>query len=267
MIISRLCLFLGIAFIYLPIMCIVLYSFQAEPVMVGGISWSSFSLKWYVALWHNEPLLKALKASTIIGLCTATIATFLGACGALALSRYQVFRGRGVFFVLLNAPFMIPEVILGVAFLLMFVTLKQWIGFPSYRGMPTIVCAHTTLALSYVTVLVGARLNSMDRTLEEAASDLGAGPLSVLWHVILPFLSPALMAGWLLAFTLSFDDVVLANFVSGPGASTLPLFIYSKLRTGLSPDINALATLMILGMIGVLIIVTYCLAKKKGKYL
>jgi len=232
----------GFAFLYLPIVLLVVFSFNSNRLVTV---WGGFSTKWYTALLANTQILDAALLSVRIGIVTATLAVVLGTLVALALTRLGPFRGRAVLAGLATAPLVMPEVVTGLSLLLLFVTLEQATGWPAGRGLLTIVIAHSTFALAYVAVIVQSRLIGMDPALEEAALDLGARPVTIFFRVTLPLIAPALVAGWLLAFTLSLDDLVIASFVSGPGATTLPMVIYSKMRLGLSPEINALATLLI----------------------
>ncbi len=240
----------GLAFLYLPIASLVIYSFNESRLVTV---WSGFSTRWYGALLHNRQILDAAWLSVRIGVITATLAVVLGTLAALCLARFGPFRGRALFTGLVTAPLVMPEVIIGLSLLLLFVAMEQVFGWPAGRGMLTIVLAHSTFAMAYVTVVVQSRLVGMDPSIEEAAMDLGARPAKVFLVITLPLIAPALVSGWLLAFTLSLDDLVTTSFVSGPGASTLPMVIYSKVRLGLSPEVNALATLMVaavsLGMI------------------
>lgn len=240
-----LALLCGFLFLYAPIAWVIVYSFNASRLVTV---WGGFSGHWYGELLANERLLEAFWLSVRIAFVNATVATVLGTAAALLLAR--VHRGFLRTFVAAGvaALLVIPEVILGFGLLLTFVSLEQWqgaIGWPAARGSDTIVVAHITLSLAYVAVVVRTRLARLDPAIEDAARDLGATPLQVLWTVTLPLLAPALAAGWLLAFTLSLDDLVLASFVSGPGSTTLPMAVYSSVRLGLSPEINALATLLI----------------------
>jgi putrescine transport system permease protein len=207
--------------------------------------WGGFSTKWYSALLDNEPLLDAAWLSVKIASVTATVAVILGTLASLALIRCRDRRGAGSLGVMVAAPLVMPEVITGLSLLLLFVAMESLLGWPAGRGQTTITLAHITFCMAYVTVIVQSRLASMDTSLEEAAMDLGARPLKVFFAVTLPIISPALLAGWLLAFTLSMDDLVVANFVSGPGATTLPMVVYSSVRLGVSPQINALATIIV----------------------
>jgi putrescine transport system permease protein len=232
----------GYAFLYLPVITLVVYSFNAgDRVMV----WQGFSTRWYGALLQNEQILQAAWLSLRIAVVNASCATILGLLAGYVLVRFGRFRSRGLFSGMLAAPLVIPEVITGLSLLMLFVALQNVVGWPVARGVTTITLAHITFSTAYVAVVVQSRLAQLDPALEEAAMDLGAPPWRTFLLVTVPLLAPALIAGWLLAFTLSIDDLVIASFVSGPGASTLPMVIFSKVRIGLSPEINALATLMI----------------------
>jgi putrescine transport system permease protein len=242
---------LGFGFLYVPILILVIYSFNESKLVTV---WGGFSTRWYVELFQDTQILDAAKLSLQIAASSATIALVLGVAAAMTLVRFRWFRGRTWLAGMVAAPLVMPEVITGLSLLLLFVALDNWLGWPSGRGVTTIVLAHATFGMAFVAVIVQARLRDMDRTLEEAAMDLGARPATVFLTVTLPTIAPALVAAWLLAFTLSLDDLVIASFVSGPGSSTLPMVVFSKVRLGISPDINALATLMILvvGLGGVL---------------
>jgi len=233
----------GFAFLYLPILSLIVFSFNESRLVTV---WGGFSLKWYAALFRNEEILNAAKLSLLVGVISASVATVIGTLGALALSRFGRFRGRTPFALMLSAPLVMPEVILGLSALLLFVSLKQLIGWPAERGVLTITLAHVVLLTAYVTIVAQSRLTQMDESLEEAAMDLGARPWKVFFVITLPQIAPALLAAWLLAFTLSIDDLVIASFASGPGATTLPMVIYSKVQLGLTPEINALATIVVL---------------------
>ena len=235
-------LVLGFAFLYIPIISLIVYSFNKSKLVTV---WAGFSTKWYGELLRNQQILDAAWLSLKVAAVTATLAVALGTLAGLVLARFGPFRGRTLFSGMTTAPLVMPEVITGLSLLLLFVTLEQIIGWPSGRGMTTIIIAHVTFAMAYVTVIVQSRLSQMDDSLEEAALDLGARPAKVFFLVTLPIVFPALLSGWLLAFTLSLDDLVIASFVAGPGASTLPRVVFSKVRLGVSPDINALATVLI----------------------
>jgi putrescine transport system permease protein len=235
-------LIIGFAFLYIPIASLVVYSFNASRLVTV---WGGFSTKWYGELIRNQQILDAAWLSLKVAAITATVAVALGTLAGLVLARFGPFRGRTLFSGMTTAPLVMPEVITGLSLLLLFVTMEQLIGWPAGRGMTTIVIAHITFTMAFVTVIVQSRLSQMDDSLEEAALDLGAKPAKVFFLVTLPIIFPALLSGWLLAFTLSLDDLVIASFVAGPGSSTLPMVVFSKVRLGVSPDINALATVLI----------------------
>ena len=232
----------GYAFLYVPIFLLILYSFNESRLVTV---WSGFSVKWYGELFNNRQLLDAAWLSVRIAAANATVAVVLGTLAANALVRHGRFRGRTGLELLLTAPLVMPDVIIGLSLLLLFVAMQETIGWPNGRGFTTIAIAHITFSLAYVTVVVRSRLALMDASLEEAAMDLGARPFGVYRSITLPLIAPALVSGWLLAFTLSLDDLVIASFVAGPGSTTLPMVIYSSVRMGVSPQINALATLVV----------------------
>ena len=234
----------GYAFLYIPIFSVIVYSFNASRV---STVWGGFSLRWYAELASNQQLLDAVQRSFLIAAITATAAVALGTASGLALSRFGRFPGRGLLSLMNSAPMVMPDVMIGLSSLLLFVTLQQAFDWPD-RGMTTITLAHITLTACYVTVVVRSRMTSMDESLEEAAMDLGARPWRVFFVITLPLIAPALLAGWLLAFTLSLDDLVIASFTSGPGSSTLPMVVYSKVKLGVTPEINALATIIVVAV-------------------
>jgi putrescine transport system permease protein len=227
---------LGLAFLYLPIVILVVYSFNASRLVTV---WGGWSLTWYRALLNDRAMVDAAWASLRIAALSASAATVLGTCAAVALTRFGSFRGRLMFSGMVYAPLVMPEVITGLALLLLFVALDV------DRGFWTISIAHTTLTMCFVTVVVQSRLISFDRSLEEAAMDLGCSPLRAFLTITLPLIAPAIAAGWMLAFSLSLDDLVIASFTTGPGATTLPIRIYSEVRLGVKPEINAVSTIMI----------------------
>jgi putrescine transport system permease protein len=233
---------LGFAFLYIPIVSLIVYSFNASRLVTV---WGGFSTRWYGALFRNEQILNAAWLSIKVAMLSATLAVVLGTLAGMALARFGPFKGRTLLSGLTTAPLVMPEVITGLSLLLLFVTLEQLVGWPAGRGMTTIVIAHITFTMAFVTVIVQSRMSQMDDSLEEAAMDLGARPHKVFFLITLPIIFPALLSGWLLAFTLSLDDLVIASFVAGPGSSTLPMVIFSKVRLGVSPDINALATILV----------------------
>jgi len=235
-------LVLGLIFLYGPIATLVVYSFNESRLVTV---WSGFSVKWYGALAHDDQILNAAWLSLQIAVASATGALVVGTIAGYVLSRFTKFRGRTLFAGMVTAPLVMPEIITGISMLLMFVGLEQTIGWPAGRGMLTIIMAHITFTLSFVAVIVQSRLAGMDVSVEEAAMDLGARPVQVFFLITLPLMAPALVAGWLLGFSLSLDDLVITAFVSGPGSTTLPLVIFSKVRLGLSPEINALATVIV----------------------
>ncbi len=240
---SNAILILGLLFLYLPLLLLTIYSFNASRLVTV---WAGFSTMWYSELFQDEQLISAVWMSLRIAFYNACMALILGTMAAFILARFRRFRGKAAFSSMVTAPMVMPEVITGLSLLLMFVTLSDWIGWPVERGMMTIWIAHVTFSIPYVAVVVGSRLREVDQSIEEAALDLGATPLKTFFLIIIPSLFSALAAGWLLAFTLSLDDLVIASFVSGPGATTLPMVVFSSVRLGISPKINALATLIIL---------------------
>jgi putrescine transport system permease protein len=233
----------GFLFLYIPILSLIVYSFNESRLVTV---WGGFSTKWYGELFRNEQVLNAAWLSFKIAAMNATGATILGTLAGLALARFGRFRGRPLLTGMATAPLVMPEVITGLSLLLLFVAMEQIFGWPEGRGITTITIAHITFSMAYVTVIVQSRLATLDESLEEAAMDLGARPAKVFFLITLPIILPAILAGWLLAFTLSWDDLVITSFVTGPGSSTLPVVIFSKVRLGVSPDINALATILVL---------------------
>ena len=242
---------LGLAFLYLPIVILVIYSFNASRLVTV---WGGWSLRWYTEFFHDRAMLDAAWMSFRVAATSATLATLLGTLAAVALSRAERFRGRTLFSGMLYAPLVMPEVITGLSLLLLFVALN------AERGFWTVTVAHTTLTMCFVAVVVQSRLAPLDRTLEEAAMDLGCDPLRAFLAVTLPLIAPAIAAGWMLAFALSLDDLVIASFTTGPGSSTLPIRIYSEVRLGVKPEINAICTLVI-ALIAVVIVVASLVSK------
>jgi putrescine transport system permease protein len=236
---------LGLAFLYLPIVILVIYSFNASRLVTV---WGGWSVRWYAELFNDRAMLDAASMSFRVATVSATSATLLGTLAAVALSRGERFRGRTLFSGMLYAPLVMPEVITGLSLLLLFVALN------AERGFWTVTIAHTTLTMCFVAVVVQSRLGPLDRSLEEAAMDLGCGPARAFVRVTLPLILPAIAAGWMLAFTLSLDDLVIASFTTGPGSATLPIRIYSEVRLGVKPEINAICTLVI-GLIAIVIVV------------
>jgi putrescine transport system permease protein len=242
----------GYAFLYAPILILILFSFNSSKILT---TWTGFSMRWYEELMHNETILHAAWLSIKIAFMTANIAVTIGTIAAIVMARVRQFKGSGFFNNIVTAPLVMPDVMTGLALLLLFVSLQQTIGWPKIRGPLTITIGHTTLAIAYVILIVRARLIEFDRSLEEAALDLGARPYKVFFQVTLPLIFPAIASGWFLAFTLSFDDVILASFLSGPGSSTLPMVIFSSVRFGVSPVVNALATIIVI-FVAISVIIT-----------
>jgi putrescine transport system permease protein len=242
---SRTALVFGLVFLYVPILSMMVFSFNNSRLVTVWDSANSPTLKWYSALMSNNQILGAAWLSIKIAMISATGAVVLGTLAGVALARFGAFRGRALLAGMTTAPLVMPEVITGLSLLLLFVALEQTIGWPNGRGPVTITLAHITFCMAYVTVVVQSRLVGFDESLEEAAMDLGARPAKVFFRITLPLIVPALVSGWLLAFTLSWDDLVISQFVAGPGSSTLPMVIFSKVRLGVSPDVNALATIMV----------------------
>ena len=245
---------IGIAFLYLPIVILVIYSFNASRLVAV---WGGWSTRWYAELMSDAPILDAAFISIRLALVSATAATILGTLAALALARFGRFRGRLLFAAMIYAPLVMPEVITGLSLLLLFV------AFAAERGFWTVAIAHTTMAMCFVTVIVQSRLVDFDMSLEEAAMDLGATPFATFFAVTLPLTLPAIAAAWMLAFALSLDDLVIASFTTGPGATTLPIRIYSEVRLGVKPEMNAVCSIMV-GVVGVAVIAASLLAKLSG---
>lgn len=233
---------LGLGFLYLPTLMVIAFSFNASRLVTV---WTGFSLQWYGELFADSRFMAAAGTSLMIAAVSATLATALGTLAGLALARAGWFRGRALFSALIVTPLVMPEVITGLSLLLMFVALEQAIGWPAGRGVDTVILAHASFALSYVALIVQARFAGMERDVEEAAADLGAPPRVIFWRITLPMIAPAVAAGWLMAFVLSLDDLVIASFTSGPQSTTLPMAVFSSIRLGVSPKINALATILV----------------------
>ena len=241
----------GFAFLYIPILSMIVFSFNNSRL---ATVWGGFSVKWYGKLLHNDQVLQALVLSLEIAFISATVATILGTMAGIALARFKRFRGRTLFSGLVTAPLIMPEVITGISSLIFFILMAEYLGWPAKRGFTTVTLAHITFSLTFVTTVVHSRLIEADVAIEEAAMDLGSRPWQVMQDITLPVISPAILSGWLLAFTISLDDVVITSFTTGPGTTTLPILIWSKVKLGVSPDINALATLIVLTVgIGVVI--------------
>ncbi|AXJ07558.1 putrescine ABC transporter permease PotI [Pseudomonas fluorescens] len=242
---SSLMLVLGLLFIYLPMLILVIYSFNASKLVTV---WGGWSVKWYVGLLDNTQLMGSVVRSLEIACYTAVAAVALGTLAAFVLTRITRFKGRTLFGGLVTAPLVMPEVITGLSLLLLFVAMAQMIGWPQERGIVTIWIAHTTFCAAYVAVVVSARLRELDLSIEEAAMDLGARPWKVFFLITIPMIAPSLAAGGMMSFALSLDDLVLASFVSGPGSTTLPMEVFSAVRLGVKPEINAVASLILLAV-------------------
>ncbi len=255
------CIAFGFAFLYIPIFSMVVFSFNASKLVTVWDAANSPTLKWYYALLNNDEILDAAWISLKVALINASGAVILGTLAGFALARFARFRGRFVLSAMTTAPLVMPEVITGLSLLLLFVALEQAVGWPAGRGITTMTIAHMTFSMAYVTVVVQSRLATFDMSLEEAAMDLGARPLKVFFVITLPIVFPAILSGWLLAFTLSWDDLVISSFTSGPGSSTLPMVVFSKVRLGVSPEINVLATLTISAVTIIIIGVSLWMAR------
>ncbi|MBV4459002.1 ABC transporter permease subunit [Pseudomonas sp. COR58] len=251
---SSLMLVLGLLFIYLPMLILVIYSFNASKLVTV---WGGWSVKWYVGLLDNTQLMGSVVRSLEIACYTAIAAVALGTLAAFVLTRVTRFKGRTLFGGLVTAPLVMPEVITGLSLLLLFVAMAQLIGWPQERGIVTIWIAHTTFCAAYVAVVVSARLRELDLSIEEAAMDLGAKPFKVFFLITIPMIAPSLAAGGMMSFALSLDDLVLASFVSGPGSTTLPMEVFSAVRLGVKPEINAVASLILLAVSLVTFLVWY----------
>jgi putrescine transport system permease protein len=244
-------LLLGLLFLYIPIVSLVVYSFNDSKLVTV---WGGFSTKWYASLFQNEQIISAVELSVQIALASATAAVTLGTIAGFVLARFKRFPGSSLFAGMMTAPMVMPEVITGLSMLLLFISMQQLIGVPAERGFFTIWVGHTTLCMAYVSVVVRSRLLEIDQSLEDAAMDLGARPLTIFFVITLPLVAQAIASGFLLSVTLSLDDLVMTAFLSGPGSTTLPQVIFSKVRLGLNPEINALASITVL-VVGVLVIV------------
>jgi putrescine transport system permease protein len=255
LLISFLCI--GIAVLYIPILVLIGYSFNASSLVSV---WGGFSTSWYRQLLHDDQILDAARLSLEIGVVVSCAAVILGTLAAISLVRFKTFRGRLLLTGMVNAPLVMPEIITGITQLLLFISMLHVLSWP-HRGFTTIAIAHIAFCTAYVTITVQSRLQSADRSLEEAAMDLGSGPVRAFMDTTLPIIAPALASSWLLSFTLSLDDLVISSFVSGPGASTLPMVIFSKVKLGVSPDVNALASLIIC-LVGVCVLLAGYLMRR-----
>ncbi|WP_114809832.1 ABC transporter permease subunit [Paraburkholderia kururiensis] len=254
---------LGFLFLYIPIISLVVYSFNESKLVTV---WSGFSFKWYAALLQDDELLSAAWLSLKIGLMTAFASVVIGTWAGFVLARFGRFRGFTLYTAMINAPLVIPEVIQGISLLLLFVAMEQILGWPKGRGVFTMWIGHVMLCVSYVAIIVQSRVKELNKSLEEAALDLGATPLKVFFVITLPLISQALISGWLLSFTLSIDDLVLSAFLSGPGSTTLPLVVFSRVRLGLNPEMNALATLFITAVtVGVIVVNQFMVVRERRR--
>ncbi|MEZ8142153.1 putrescine ABC transporter permease PotI [Enterovibrio norvegicus FF-33] len=240
---STVMLWVGLVFLYLPMLILVIYSFNASKLVTV---WGGFSTKWYIELFKDEQILQAVWTSLRIAFYSSTMAVIIGTLAAFVMTRFRRSWGRLTLSNMITAPLVMPDVIIGLSLLLLFVQMGELFGWPAERGMTTVWIAHSTFCAAYVAVVVSSRLRELDFSIEEAGMDLGATPLKVFFVITVPMIAPALVAGWLLSFSLSLDDLVIASFVSGPGSTTLPMVVFSSVRLGVSPKINALATLIIL---------------------
>lgn len=253
---------LGFLFLYVPILSLIVFSFNDSAMMT---TWSGFSLRWYKALFEDAALLNAAWLSLQVAVMTATAASVIGVWAGYVLARKGRFRGFSLYVGLVSAPLVIPEVVLGISLLLLFVEMDSLFGWPGQRGMFTIWVGHTTFCMAFVTVIVQSRIRDLDRSLEEAALDLGATPAKVFFSITLPLIAPAIVSGWLLAFTLSLDDVVIASFLSGPGSTLLSPEIFSRVRLGLKPEVNALATLFV-GVVAVVVLIANAVQRRQRRF-
>ena len=252
----------GFGILYIPVMMMIIYSFNSSKLVAV---WAGFSTKWYKELWTDDILLTALYKSLLIGISSATISTVFGLLIAIAFVRFSVFKGRLILSLVASAPLVMPEAVTGLSMLLLFIAMEISFGWPSGRGVDTIMIAHATFGMCFAAVVIQTRLRDMDKYLEEAARDLGGRQPFVFLSITLPLILPSIIAAWLLSFTLSFDDLVIASFVSGPGSSTLPIVIFSKIRLGVSPEINAIATLMILTISMLVLFGSILILKREDK--
>lgn len=259
---SKLLLAAGFVFLYAPMLSLIVYSFNESRLVTV---WTEFSFKWYVELFKDEDLMQAAWVSLRLAFYTACASVVLGTMAAMVMTRLRRFPGKTLFGALMTAPLVMPQVVTGLSLLLLFVAIGDLFGIAQTRGMVTIWVAHVTFCMAFVTIVISSRLSELDRSLEEAAMDLGASRLKVFFVITLPIIAPALISGWLLAFTLSLDDLVLASFVSGPGSTTLPVTVFSSVRMGVSPKINALASLMILAVTAIALLAWWLMDRDEKK--
>ncbi len=258
---STVMLWVGMFFLYAPMFILVFYSFNESKLVTV---WGGFSAKWYGELFHDEQVLDAVWTSLKVAFLSSTMAVILGSMAAFVMTRFKRSWGKLTLSNMITSPLVMPEVITGLSLLLLFVHMADLLGWPAERGLVTVWIAHSTFCAAYVAVVVSSRLRELDLSIEEAAQDLGATPLKTFFAITVPMISPALIAGWLLSFSLSLDDLVIASFTSGPGATTLPMVVFSSVRLGVSPKINALATLIIL-LVSLIAFVCWYLARRADK--
>ena len=251
----------GYTFLYAPMLMLVIYSFNSSKLVTV---WAGWSVRWYGVLVRDDAMISAVTLSLSLAAATATMAVVLGTLAAVVIVRFGRFRGSDMFAFMLTAPLVMPDVITGLSLLLLFVALGHAVGWPAERGVFTIWLAQVTFCTAYVAVVVNSRLRELDKSIEEAALDLGATPIKVFFIITLPMIAPAIISGWLLAFTLSLDDLVIASFVAGPGSTTLPMLVFSSVRMGVNPEINALATI-ILGVVGIIGLFAWWLMARSDK--
>ncbi len=253
----------GFAFLYLPILILIIFSFNSSSLITV---WKDFSFIWYEKLWQDKEIIAALFTSFKIASLAATGAVIIGTLAGVALQRIGRFKGKSIFSLLLPIPLVVPEVVIGFAISLVFLSFNRIIGFPAKLGIETVVIAHMVIGVTYVALMTQAKLAELDPSYEEAALDLGATPIKVLFLITLPLIAPALVSGWLLCFTISLDDLIIASFTAGSGVITLPMLIYSRIRFGISPIINALATVIVVMVLLITILVLCINLTKKTNY-
>lgn len=258
---SSVMLWVGLIFLYAPMVILIFYSFNASKLVTV---WGGFSAKWYGELFQDEQILNAVWTSLKIAFFSSTMAVMLGTMTAFVMTRFRRSWAKMTLSTMITSPLVMPEVITGLSLLLLFVQMADLFGWPAERGLLTVWIAHSTFCAAYVAVVVSARLRELDMSIEEAAMDLGASPLKTFMLITVPMISPALVAGWLLSFSLSLDDLVIASFASGPGATTLPMVVFSSVRLGVSPKINALATLIIL-FVSAIAFISWYLARRSER--
>lgn len=253
----------GFLFLYIPIIILIIFSFNSSSLITV---WQEFSFHWYEKLWQDDEIIEAFFTSFKVASLSASGAVIIGALAGVALQRISSFRGKSIFSILLPIPLIVPEVVAGFSISLVFLSLNQIIGIPTRFGVETVIIAHMVIGVTYVALMVQAKLAELDSSFEEAALDLGAAPIKVFFLVTLPLIAPALISGWLLCFTISLDDLIIASFTAGPGVTTLPMLIYSRIRFGISPVINALATVIIILVFSLTILALSIIAFKDKKY-